>query len=447
MDANIAAYIEATFQKIRRLKESEKGEVWLASEKSGRLVILKRIALTGLPYHALKEKDYALCPRVLHAWEDEGETVVVEEYVQGESLLDRIGRKAYLTEQEAQSILCQLCDGLAPIHAQGIIHRDIKPSNLILQNGGIIRLIDFDAARTVKENLNDDTRFLGTKGYAPPEQYGYGQTDERSDIFSLGITAREALSKEYHGYLAKILTKCTSLDPANRYQNVRELKRAVLWRGRWAKWGRTATAAVIVGVSVLGIFGVTGKSITPKPSSTPMTEPIGTVNVEPPAPSGEVATETVVVPATSEPSPSVSQQDFSPKPTALENEPAASATTVEPPAVVSYHDNYRPPKVDPEEIANIESIEDFLEAVKDDTKAYERWKNDKTYWVADDAPREEQEKARRNELDFMKRAELGTRINAFIENLPDTMTQEERNRAIDEYTAEQRKILGIKHWP
>ncbi|MBQ7478743.1 MAG: protein kinase, partial [Selenomonadaceae bacterium] len=163
MDANIAVYIEATFQKIRRLKENEKSEVWLASGKSGRLVILKRIALTGLPYGALKEKDYPLCPRILHAWEDEGGTVVVEEYVQGESLLDRIGRKAYLTEQEAQSVLIQLCDGLAPIHAQGIIHRDIKPSNLILQNGGIIRLIDFDAARTVKEHVAEDTRFLGTK--------------------------------------------------------------------------------------------------------------------------------------------------------------------------------------------------------------------------------------------------------------------------------------------
>ena len=444
MDANIATYIEATFQKIRRLKESEKGEVWLASEKSGRLVILKRIALTGLPYHALKEKDYALCPHVLHAWEDEGETVVVEEYVQGESLLDRIGRKAYLTEQEAQSILLQICDGLAPIHAQGIIHRDIKPSNLILQNGGIIRLIDFDAARIVKDKANEDTRFLGTKGYAPPEQYGYGQTDERSDIFSLGITAREALSKEYHGYLAKILTKCTSLDPANRYQNVRELKRAVLWRGRWAKWGRTATAAVIVGVSVLGIFGVTGKSITPKPSSTPMTEPIGTVNVEPPAPSGEVATETVVVPATSEPSPSVSQPESSPAPTAVEVSPTAEESS----AVASYHDNYRPPKVDPAEIANVESIDAFLAQFRDDPEKLAYWKQRSgVLGLSPDASETEKRKAEQEQLDIMQRGELGLRVDAFIEQLPDTLTQEERNRAIDEYTAEQRKILGIKHWP
>lgn len=73
-------------------------------------------------------------------------------YVQGESLLDRIGRKAYLSESETERVLLQLCEGLAPIHTQGILHRDIKPSNLILQSGSRIRLIDFNAARIFKEH-------------------------------------------------------------------------------------------------------------------------------------------------------------------------------------------------------------------------------------------------------------------------------------------------------
>ena len=177
MDANITAYFEEVFQKIQLLKSSVKGEVWLASERSGRststnraapsacalgtfshtthdpisgapaglaswmgqqrststnhaapsacalgtfsqrLVILKRIALTGLPYRMLKGKDYPLIPRVLYCIEDGDETVVVEEYVQGESLLDRIGRKAYLSERETESVLLQLCEGLDEIHA------------------------------------------------------------------------------------------------------------------------------------------------------------------------------------------------------------------------------------------------------------------------------------------------------------------------------------------
>ena len=120
MDDAIEDYLKSSFPKIRKLKSGERGEVWLAAGKSGRLVILKRIACTGLPYKVLKEGDYPLCPRILHCMEDERETVVVEEYLHGEALLDRIGRKEYLSEQEARSILLQLCEGLAPIHAASL---------------------------------------------------------------------------------------------------------------------------------------------------------------------------------------------------------------------------------------------------------------------------------------------------------------------------------------
>ena len=152
--------------------------------------------MTGLPYKKLKEHPQPIAPKVIYCSESDGETLIVEEYVQGESLLERLEQGRNLTEKEAEHILLQLCDGLQYLHEQGIIHRDIKPSNLILQNGGIIRLIDFDAARTVKEDKSEDTRFLGTKGYAPPEQFGYGQTDERSDIYSVGITMQKMLGKD-----------------------------------------------------------------------------------------------------------------------------------------------------------------------------------------------------------------------------------------------------------
>ena len=69
-----------------------------------------------------------------------------------------------------------MCDGLKFLHGLGIIHRDIKPSNLILQAGKIIRLLDFDAARIFKVDKDEDTQYLGTKGYAPPEQFGFRQT-------------------------------------------------------------------------------------------------------------------------------------------------------------------------------------------------------------------------------------------------------------------------------
>lgn len=263
MDANIENYIELSFQKIRKLKENEKGEVWIAADKSDRLVVLKYIALTGLPYRVLKEKKFPLCPRVFHAWEDKEKTIVIEEYVGGETLLDRIARKEYLTEDETKNILLALCDGLFPIHKEGVIHRDIKPSNIILQAGNIIRLIDFDASRIVKEHSGDDTTHLGTKGYAPPEQFGYGQTDERSDIYSIGVTFQKALPENYNGYLTKILAKCAAIDPNKRYQNVTELKRAIIFHAGFQKWGKKLAVATVLVISAI-VLNISPTVETPK---------------------------------------------------------------------------------------------------------------------------------------------------------------------------------------
>lgn len=119
----------------------------------------------------------------------------------------------------------QMCDGLGKLHEHHIIHRDIKPSNMILQ-GDRIRLIDFDAARIFKPGQENDTKILGTRGYAPPEQFGSGQTDPRSDIYALGITMKILLGGQCGG-LKKILDRCTELDPKNRFQNVDELKSAL----------------------------------------------------------------------------------------------------------------------------------------------------------------------------------------------------------------------------
>jgi len=226
MKENVAEFLEFRFEKLKLLKRSERGEVWLASSKfGGELVIIKRVNLTGLPYDVIKNFAFKLPAKIFFCAEDAEETVVVEEFIQGENLLERLERKNFLSESEAREILLQMCDGLRELHAQKIIHRDIKPSNLILQ-GGIIRLIDFDAARIFKADKETDTKLLGTKGYAPPEQFGSGQTDSRSDIYSLGVTMKNLLGG-YCGGLKSILDKCTELDPKNRFQSVDELKRAL----------------------------------------------------------------------------------------------------------------------------------------------------------------------------------------------------------------------------
>lgn len=428
MDAHITAYIETAFLKIRLLKSSDKGEVWLAFEKSGRLVIHKRIAWTGLPYAILKEKGYPLIPRILHCIEEDGETLVVEEYVQGESLLDRIGRKAYLSEREAGNILLQLCDGLAPIHAQGIVHRDIKPSNLILQSGGIVRLIDFDAARTVKEHSGEDTMHLGTKGYAPPEQFGYGQTDARSDIYSIGITLRESMPEGYGGYLAKVFARCTEIDPDRRYRNVQTLRRAVALRRFWAERGRMALLSAAV-ASVAAFFFLPRLDGTEPLPSIPAVGPGG----NPPAVRLPNATEES--PAAPAPETSADTQE------AQSAAPPGAETLQETPSTVPSaapyaHGSRTPPAVSPEEVKRIDSVDAFLAEFKDDPEKLAYWQTRSIVFSSNNASEKER-------LEAMKHGELGLRTDAFIKELPKTMTKEERNRAIEDFVARQERLLDI----
>ena len=228
-------FIQSKYEKVRLLHQTDKAEVWLAVDSTGSFVVIKNIKLANLPYSSLKAMGKSLWPEVIYCAEDEASTIVVEEFINGESFEELLANKRYLTEARVKALLLQLCDGLIMLHKVGIIHRDIKPSNIILQAVGghdFVRLIDYDAARIVKEEQKEDTRLLGTKGYAPPEQYGYGQTDQRSDIYSLGITFKEMLGENYNGWLRPILQKCTEVDARSRYQSVADLKKALLYHRR-----------------------------------------------------------------------------------------------------------------------------------------------------------------------------------------------------------------------
>ena len=220
MKENVAEFLNFRYEKLKLLKRSKRGEVWLAqTRQSGDLVIIKRVRAVGLPYDLLRRSEFTLPAKIFYCVEDSEETVIVEEFIQGEHL-------HRLSEPQARQILLQMCDGLKELHEQKIIHRDIKPSNMILQ-GERIRLIDFDAARLYKDGKEEDTHLLGTKGYAPPEQYGQGQTDPRSDIYSLGVTFKELLGTNCGGRLKDILDKCTAYYPDDRFQDVDELKDAL----------------------------------------------------------------------------------------------------------------------------------------------------------------------------------------------------------------------------
>ena len=182
---------------------------------------IKTCRFSGIPIvHELIEYDKTL--------------IVIEDYINGRSLEDLLESKLFV-EEDAKAIISKLCDILQPLHLQNppIIHRDIKCSNVIMDNEGDLYLIDFDASKQVVENRNRDTELIGTESYAAPEQYGFGQSDQRTDIYALGILLHKLLTgkfpseMKYVGPSSQIIAKATSIDPANRFQNVKALKTAL----------------------------------------------------------------------------------------------------------------------------------------------------------------------------------------------------------------------------
>lgn len=248
-------YLLGRFEKIRCLHETPRGEVWLGADATGRPVIYKRLRRTGLPLAKLQALAHPLWPEVYAFVETADETHILEECVQGEPMTHRLETERYLTEREARALLLALADGLAALHGVGILHRDIKPGNLIEQRAGsqlTIRLIDFDAARELHDGA-PDTTYLGTRGYAPPEQYGYGATDARSDIYALGVTVRELLGPAYHGSLARVLDRATEVDPKCRYPSVAALVRDVRY-GRRLRLAKRFAAVVLALVLAAGVY-------------------------------------------------------------------------------------------------------------------------------------------------------------------------------------------------
>lgn len=171
-------------------------------------------------------------PAVKECVADDGKLLVVEEYVQGRSLKQVLDEQGLLNAEQAYEIAVQLVDILVRLHQleQAIVHRDIKPSNIIIEKNGHVNLIDFNAARHVNADKNEDTRMLGTVYFAAPEQFGFGQSDERTDIYGLGATINYIMTGDKPGAgiaecrFSDILKKCLMVDAKDRYQSAAELR-------------------------------------------------------------------------------------------------------------------------------------------------------------------------------------------------------------------------------
>ena len=217
--------LQFLYDTVDILKNGKDGKISLVYDKvSKQFYIMKECDLkTAEIYSRLKEIQSPYFPQIYRTVEFEGKFFVVEEFIQGRTLSEILTYNNGLDEKKSAEVLKKLCSALKILHAQKIIHRDIKPSNVMVTENDSVKLIDFNISRISKEDRKTDTEFLGTRGYAPPEQYGFGQTDSRSDIYSLGVTIQKILGDNYDGYLKKVLAKCTELNPENRYQSVEEI--------------------------------------------------------------------------------------------------------------------------------------------------------------------------------------------------------------------------------
>ena len=228
----LSEQLKLEFEEVRLLKESPRGSVRLIRHRaSGKQFILRRFTGNGEVYRRLLDCSCRHLPLIYETAEREGKNLVIEEFVQGDTL-DFLLADALFTPQETRKVVKQLCQGLWVLHSMAAVHRDVKPENVILRRTDAV-LIDFDAARLHKPQAEADTQILGTTGFAAPEQYGLGQSDTRTDIYSLGVlmnvmlTGQHPSKKLAEGRMGRVIQRCTQVNPAKRYKDVLHLMEAL----------------------------------------------------------------------------------------------------------------------------------------------------------------------------------------------------------------------------
>lgn len=251
----IGAVIDDKYEILKEIGKGGMSHVYLAMDKRlNKQWAVKEIRKVGngkndeiivnsllAEANLMKKLDHPALPRIVDII-DNGVTIyVIMDYIEGESLDKILEHYGAQPEERVIDWGKQLCDALSYLHSQKppIIYRDMKPANIMLKPEGNIKIIDFGIAREYKEQNLADTTVLGTKGYAPPEQYS-GQTDARSDIFALGMTMHQLLTnidprngepyapvRQWNPELSEgieiIIDKCVEPAAENRYQTCADL--------------------------------------------------------------------------------------------------------------------------------------------------------------------------------------------------------------------------------
>lgn len=178
-------------------------------------------------------------PKAYRIFEENGEVYLVREYIEGMSLAQMVLQKGGISEAEIYRISRKICQTAEQFQNpdEPMIHRDIKPENIVVTPGGEVVFIDFGTMRSYKKDGSRDTFVVGTRGTAAPEQYGYTQTDQRTDVYAIGQTMLYMVSESYEmnqlsecavsRRMKRIIEKACSFEPDKRYGDAAQLRRAV----------------------------------------------------------------------------------------------------------------------------------------------------------------------------------------------------------------------------
>lgn len=194
-------------------------------------------------WSALTECSSSRLPRIEATYELPEHFVVVYDFVPGRTLSKVIETDGPLTSESAVSLGIELCEAAGELHRHGIVHRDISPNNIVAAADGA-HLIDLGIARMRVEGASKDTTSLGTWGFASPEQYGFAQTDARSDVYSIGRVlgfaltgirpddetyeqALKAILEHAPAKLVHAITRACSFEPSARFQSATEMAEAL----------------------------------------------------------------------------------------------------------------------------------------------------------------------------------------------------------------------------
>ena len=157
--------------------------------------------------------------------------IVLEEYIDGITVSDVMAMGRY-KRFGVRRVITAVCNALTVLHSRGLVHRDIKPENIMIDKNGRVVLIDLNASRRVSHS-SKDTVVMGTVGYASPEQLGVSQSDARTDIYAVGIllnvmlTGKHPSEKLARGHYGRIVRRCTTINPDDRYQSAEKLLKAL----------------------------------------------------------------------------------------------------------------------------------------------------------------------------------------------------------------------------